>query len=72
MVNRAMDGLRGLMSKINGRLKAAEKKDTANLIGKPFKCTECDNIEFKKHVIFGEVVECSKCKEKMTEVIQYT
>jgi len=72
VVNKEMNGLKGLMSKIHGRLKEAEKKDMANLIGKPFRCTKCENVEFKKHVVFGEVVECSKCKGEMTEVIQYT
>lgn len=65
-----MDKLKTFMSKVNGRHKAAERKDAANLIGKPFKCTQCENVEFVKHVTFGEVIKCSKCKGIMKEVIQ--
>jgi len=72
MIDKTIDEFKGLMGKINGRFKEAKKKDMANLIGKPFRCTECEHVEFKKHVVFGEVVECSKCKGKMTEVILYS
>jgi predicted Zn-ribbon and HTH transcriptional regulator len=64
-----LEAVRDTMKKINGRLKRDEKESAKRLIGKPFKCTECEHIEFRKHIEFGEELRCPKCGAKLNEVL---
>ncbi len=67
-MNRFVGKVTDFMHKINGRHKRDEEADSKKLIGKPFKCTKCTHVEFRKHVEFGEVLKCPECGAKLMEM----
>jgi transcription elongation factor Elf1 len=66
----AVDVEKSLKYKANGRLKAADKKEFANLSKKKFACVDCgDEPVDVEYISFGQVYTCAKCGGEVLEVI---
>ncbi|RQW80879.1 MAG: hypothetical protein EHM79_19925 [Geobacter sp.] len=59
------------MHKVNGRFKKEEQAEAEKLVGKPFKCTRCSYVEFRKKVEFGEELICPDCGALLREIINF-
>ena len=57
------------MKKENGRLKPADLKEDAELLGKKFVCNSCGIKFVKRGVEFGETILCPKCNEPAEEAV---
>ena len=56
------------MYKMDGRLKPADKKETAELRNKTFSCKKCKILIIIPNVEFAERVICCVCGEVLQEV----
>ena len=62
--------LRKLMSKINGRLKSPEKKESAaEYKKKQYICSSCYTSHSLTAEEFGETLKCNTCGGKLREVL---
>lgn len=71
MVDWLTEKVGDFMRKINGRHRKAEKAESEQLIGKPYKCERCTHVEFRKRVEFGEELRCPECGALLREVIRW-